>query len=228
MNRRVASVALAALVVLTPVACGGDSGSDEQSAGGPSPTSPQQATTNPLFPPLDSSQPLPPSDLSYFRTVYDPYLESMGLRLSYGKLQDPDNGYRESSEGTHLALYAIPIGDYTTEQYVAGTWTLTADMTPDVFARWPGLETWDICQLPVGVEVDPADPPAGLTQVALSREQAATIDWENGDLVDLLAAKRLDRSVVVNIAREIRSSPQYEAADAAAKSRTEASGTTLG
>lgn len=228
MTRRVVSAAVTGLLLLAPIACGEDSGSSDGPVGGPAGTESAQNPTNPLLPPLDTSQPLPPNDLSFFRSIYDPYLESMGLRISYGKLQDPKDGYRESPNGTHLALYAIPTGDYTPDQYVADIWTITATMTPDVFARWSGLETWDICQLPAGIEVDPSDPPAGVTQIALSREQASRIDWANGDLVDLLVAKRNDRKILINVSSAIRSNPSYKAADDAARSRAEAAGTTLG
>lgn len=223
--RRLAGVALAAALVIGAGACGGDTASEGQA----SPPSTEPAAANPFdprLPPLDTSSELPPNDIAYFKQLYDPYLASVGLEISYGKLQDPDNGYRSSPTGTHLALYAIPTGDYTLDQYLAGMWTVTAAMTRDVFARWSGLETWDICQLPVGVEVDPDDPPPSHTQIALSREQAERIDWENGDLVDLLVARRLDRTIIVNVAREVRESPAYQAADAAARTRAEAASTT--
>ena len=108
--------------------------------------------------------------------------------LTRGALIDISNDqYVPSNDGRHLALYVEPIADYTTEQYVDGFWTISALITPDVFARWPQLESYDICQEPLP-SVDDKPEPFPITQINLTRQAAAEIDWEGGDLVDLLVA----------------------------------------
>jgi hypothetical protein len=153
------------------------------------------------------------------RRLYDPVLEPMGLRLTRGALIDTSNDqYTPSNDGTHLALYVEPTGDYTDAQYLDGFWTVTALITPDVFARWSGLESYDICQEPLP-SVDDKPEPFPITQINLTRDAAATVDWENGDLVDLLVVSRTNPDVKVVVNRELRQSTPYMAADAAARTK---------
>ena len=151
--------------------------------------------------------------------LYDPVLEPLGVRLTRGALIDISNEqYVRSNEGHHLALYVEPISDYSNDQYVAGFWNVTALITPDVFARWPDLESYDICQEPLP-SVDDGPEPFPITQINLTREAAATIDWTNGELVDLLVAARTNEDVRVVVNREVRESPTYAAADGAARTK---------
>jgi hypothetical protein len=212
-RRNIAAVAAFGALAFTTAACGSDSGSSQE----PSPTtSPDPANGLPAF---DAEQQLPPNDVGSLRRLYDPVLEPMGLRLTRGALIDTSNDqYTPSNDGTHLALYVEPTGDYTDAQYLDGFWTVTALITPDVFARWSGLESYDICQEPLP-SVDDRPEPFPVTQVNITRDAAETVDWANGDLVDLLAVARTDPDTQIVVNREIRKNPAYEAADAAAKAR---------
>jgi hypothetical protein len=219
---RHAIVALATVGVLVASACGSDAGT-----GSVSPVSTEPAADG--LPPYDGSQQLPPNDVAALRRLYDPALEPLGVRLTRGALIDTSNNrYVPSNEGRHLALYVEPIGAYSNEQYVTGFWEISALITPDVFARWPQLASYDICQEPLpGVDDDPE--PFPLTQINLTREAASEIDWENGDLVDLLALSRTNDDVKVIVNRDIRATSAYQAADRAARADVDATqGTTAG
>jgi hypothetical protein len=202
--------ALAAAGVLVLSSCGSDSSSGEAS-----PVSTEPAAEG--LPPFDDAQQLPPNDLGALRRLYDPVLEPLGVRLTRGALIDTsDNRYVPSNDGRHLALYVEPIGEYSKDDYVNGFWNISALVTPDVFARWPQLASYDICQEPLPA-VDDKPEPFPLTQINLTREAAEQIDWENGDLVDLLVSSRTNDDVKVIVNREIRATPTYQAADQAAR-----------
>lgn len=169
-----------------------------------------------LLPPQDARATLPPNDIGGLRHIYDAALETMGLRLTRGALIDVSNdGYRPSNAGTHLALYVEPIsGERTDQEYVDGLWTVSALITPDVFARWSGLESYDICQEPPG-RVDDREEPLPYTQINLTRSVAEGIDWAGGDLVELLSAARGEPDFKLVVVKQIRDEPTYKAANAA-------------
>lgn len=217
--RRIAAGALVApLLVLG--ACGADDSADSAA------TTTVAAATASGLPAFDAEQRLPPNDVGSLRDLYDPVLADFGVRLTRGALVDTSDGrYVPSNDGRHLALYVEPLGDYSTDQYVAGFWTISALMTPDVFARWPELESYDICQEPRPGEDDDPEP-FPITQVNVTREAAAQIDWADGDLVDLLVASRTKPDVKVIVTRELRQHPGYAAADAAARTKAGGSATT--
>lgn len=56
-----------------------------------------------------------------------------------------------------------PIADRTSEQYVEGLGTVTV-LSSDVFDRWPGLESFDVCQDPPATE-DDSDEPLPITSL---------------------------------------------------------------
>ena len=210
-SRRLAAVMAAGLLVLS--ACG----SNGDTSGAVNGTARPQAADG--LPAFDAEQRLPPNDVGSLRALYDPVLEPLGVRLTRGALIDTSNDqYVPSNDGRHLALYVEPIADYSTDQYVTGFWTISALITPDVFARWPDLESYDICQEPLPAVNDEPEP-FPITQINVTRAAAAAIDWANGDLVDLLAAARADPDTKVVVNREIRQSPAFAAADAAARTK---------
>jgi hypothetical protein len=171
------------------------------------------------LPAYDAEQQLPPNDVGSLRRLYDPVLARLGVRLTRGALIDISNDqYVPSNDGRHLALYVEPIADYSTEQYVDGFWSISALITPDVFARWPLLESYDICQEPLPAVDDKAEP-FPITQINITRDAAAGVDWEGGDLVDLLALSRTNPDVRIVVNRELRQSAAYLAADGAARTK---------
>jgi hypothetical protein len=206
-------MALVAAATLVMSACGADSGSSSEIA--PT-TRPAPADGLPAF---DAEQQLPPNDVGSIRELYDPVLAKLGVRVTRAELIDTSDGrYEPSNDGRHLAMYVEPIGDYSNEQYVNGFWTVSALITPDVFARWPELKSYDICQEPLSA-VDDRPEPFPVTQINLTRAAASTIDWADGDLVDLLTASRTNPDLKIVVNREIRQSPTYVAADAAARTK---------
>ena len=219
---RHAIVALATVGVLVASACGSDAGT-----GSVSPVSTEPAADG--LPPYDGSQQLPPNDVAALRRLYDPALERLGVRLTRGALIDTSNNrYVPSNEGRHLALYVEPIGAYSNEQYVTGFWEISALITPDVFARWPQLASYDICQEPPNSEDDSAEP-FPESQIEVSRAFAESFDWENGTLADLLAADRASDDVRIITSRRVMQDPAYvEARDAARDHTTTSTPTTAG
>jgi len=218
-RRRARATAAAVAAGLLVASCASSSTSNETAA--TTPPTPAEG-----LPGFDAEQTLPPNDVSTLRRLYDDALEPFGVRLTRGALIDRTNDqYVPSNTGSHLALYVEPIADYSPEQYVEGFWTISAFITPDVFARWPELESYDICQEPLPAEDDRAEP-FPITQINLTREAAAAIDWQDGDLVDLLVASRTNPDVKVVVNRELRESPAYRAADDAARTKATAQTTT--
>jgi hypothetical protein len=228
-----ATASVGALLVVG-AACGSDSDTPTSEAA-PGTTEPSSAVSSNsevaeaagLLPATDPNQELPPNDIGSLRRLYDPALATMGLRLTRGALIDTSNdGYAPSDSGTHLALYVEPLDDnHTDADYVEGLWTLSALVTPDVFARWSGVQSYDICQEPPP-SVDDKSEPLPYTQINLTREVAESIDWANGDLTDLLAAARTDPDFDLVLKRELRQTPEYKAAGEAARAMTADSTTT--
>jgi hypothetical protein len=174
-----------------------------------------------LLPAVAEDQTLPPQDLTSIRAVYDEALATMGLRLTRAALIDLTGGrYEPSPDGRHLALYVEPIEPgYTAQQYADRFWTLSALVTPDVFERWPEIESYDICQEPLP-EVDDSPEPPPVTQINITRAAAQEVDWVDGDLVELLVAGRSDEDVRLYANRMVRDVPSFVAATEAARAAT--------
>jgi hypothetical protein len=179
----------AALVLLLLVtACGGDGDESGERAG----------------------DRLPPATLAAIAPQFADDLRPLGVRLTRAALIDVGDGqYTRSSAGTHLALYVEPTGAYTGTDYVDGLFTVTDVFAPEVFERWSGLESFDVCQEPPE-SGDSRREPDPITQVNLTRAQAEAIDWDDDEAgtATLLAASadqprgdeivtRIDRSLTV-------------------------------
>jgi hypothetical protein len=220
VRRAVVGCAAALVMVVGTAACGDDAPRADPASGGtegggsgsgPDPTFSRVEADAALLPPIDSPDPLPPNDAAALARQYAPLLDELGLRLTRGALIDrSDGGYVVSDEGTHLALYVEPVGDdHTAEQYLDGLWHLSAVLTPDVFARYTDVVSYDICQEPLP-DVDPRPEPFPVTQVEVTREGSAAMDWAGGSLVDLLAAsQRTGGGVLVRVDDTIDSLPDY-------------------
>ncbi len=221
-SRHLWAVASVGSLLVVGVACGSDSGGDSpppaasgtSSAASATEANASVAAAAELLPAPDPNQTLPPNDVGSLRRLYDPALAALGLRLTRGALIDRSNGgYEPSDRGTHLALYVEPLDDsFTLADYVEGLWTVAALVTPDVFARWADVETYDICQEPPP-GVDDADEPLPYTQINLSRVVSDSIDWESGSLPDLLAVARTSADFDLVVAKEVRETPEYRAAN---------------
>ena len=154
--------AVAGVVGLLVVACGA-----------PSPRTGRTGTA-PGFPPSDEA-----TLIRHLQPVVDPF----GLEMTRASLISLDDGYERSATGTHLALYAEPKGDYPPDRYLGNMAPLTAALS-EVFVRWSKLESFDVCQEPVG---GTEETPIPVTRVKVTRTANATIDWDHTDLAELLA-----------------------------------------
>ncbi len=154
----------------------------------------------------------PPVEAADLVQTYRDDLAALGLVLTdRGGLIDRSNGgYEKSPRGDHLALYLEPSGDVSDADYVDGIVSATRVFVPDVFERWSGLASMDVCQEPLGELQQLRDPPP-VTQIEVTRAQAGDIDWGSvtvGALVEGAEAGRL-RLVVSD---ELRSSEAYRSA----------------
>lgn len=184
---RRAACTIASLLVALTVACGDDT-TDRADDTLPPPGGTRPSADEASEQPSD----LPPATPLELVPRYGDEFAAHGLEITdRGGLIDRHDGYSESAEGTHLALYAAPVGERTADEYLDALMRLTAAVAPDAFERYPGLESFDICQ---EVEV-PGEgwgdrTPRIATQVDLTREQSDALDWDAATLADLLVTIR--------------------------------------
>ena len=145
---------------------------------------------------------LPPPTIAEIAPIYEDALDAAGVRLTErGGLIDTSTGYETSSQGTHLALYVAPVEDQPIEAYVEGLTELTALFATDVFERWPGLESFDVCQQQY---VDDAPLGPVLSQVSLTRAVATSISWASMTVDELLDVTEADESSFVRTTGALR------------------------
>jgi hypothetical protein len=154
---------------------------------------------------------LPPNDRDRLAEMFDDELEGFGLRLTRGALIDlSGDGYEPSDTGTHLALYVEPASDhYSGPDYLENLVSVTKVFVPQVFDRWTGLKSFDVCQEPPAA-IDANDEPSPETQINVSRVQSDAMDWAAADNVDLLAAAFSEPPQLrLTISKRIRDLPDY-------------------
>ncbi|MGK2947822.1 MAG: hypothetical protein ACSLFP_04560 [Acidimicrobiales bacterium] len=226
-SRRLASLGAAALLTTTVVACGDDD-SPDASADPTTTTAAVDDTTSTTASsdttasdttaagPTGLDGELPPPGPFDIEPIYGEILADLGLRLtSQGGLIDRSGGgYVPSAEGDHLAIYVEPIGDdYDAEDYIQGIHTV-AVVFQDVFERWPGLATYDVCQEPgEGWRDGYADRQLPVTQIELTREEAEALgDLEQLGVVDLVRAAQTDPpGMALRVSSRIARDPGYQA-----------------
>ena len=161
---------------------------------------------------------LPPNDKAAIERVFAPTLKRLGVRLTRGALVDLETG-KPSPNGTHLAVYVEPTGDYTVEDYARGTVPTLRAFIPIAFERWGGLTSFDLCQEPLpAADARPEPPP--VTKVDVTRAASRKVRWDDLDLARLLRdAKRLgSRALSVYAQPDVRQTAFYQ--DAAMKANT--------
>ena len=131
-----------------------------------------------------SSSPLPPGTLAELKPMIDPLVRPLALRLTRGSLVDHATG-GPGPRPRHLALYVEPTTTFSDERFVATIAPLAAAVTPFVFARWPDLESYDICQEP-SPGVDDRPEPETVTVFEVSRDYAGGVDWRRAALSRLV------------------------------------------
>ncbi|MEX0873547.1 MAG: hypothetical protein WD646_10770 [Actinomycetota bacterium] len=191
MSRRCFALAASGVLLVCSIGCGGDVGGGLRA----------EATIK------------PPVRAAALRPIYGPALAELGLVLTArnGLIDRSDGGYRNSAEGTHLALYVEPVDERTTPDYVDGIVSVTKVFLPDVFERWPGLESFDVCQEPPP-SVDDSSEPEPITQIEVTREQATGIDWSTVTLADLVsAAEEKPPRVSLHVSDAVARSPEFRA-----------------
>lgn len=231
-SRRLASLGAAALLTTTVVACGDDDSPD--ASADPTTTAAVDDTTTTtvtdttasdttLAGPTGLDGDLPPPGPFDIEPIYGEVLADLGLRLtSQGGLIDrSDGGYVPSAEGDHLAIYVEPIGDdYDADDYIQGIHTV-AVVFQDVFERWPGLATYDVCQEPgPGWDDEYAERQLPVTQIELTRAEAEALgDLEALSVVDLVRASQTDPpGMALRVSSRIARDPGYQAILAEAES----------
>lgn len=162
---------------------------------------------------------LPPTDALALGPLYGAALEDHGVELTdRGGLIDRTDGYEVSPDGTHLALYVSPVGERSDEQYLDGIVELAQVFLPEVFDRWPGLESFDICQEASPEQVEEGYSPI-VTQIDISREAAATIDWTDASLADLYASELTDDGFSMTVFGDLRDHDRVLTARSEARAR---------
>jgi hypothetical protein len=152
----------------------------------------------------------PPGDAAGIAALIDPLVADLGLRFTYGSLIDRTARptFEASATGDHFAVYVEPVADYTDAEYIENTWVLAERLTPFLFATYPGLASYDVCQEPRPAENDEAVPPP-VTQLDIFRGPASEIDWENGSLATLIASNRDEPSTTLRIEARLQQLPEF-------------------
>ena len=205
MIRRLAVVALAVTLAAGVAACGEDDGAK----GVDSTVSGSDLSTTITAGP-DS---LPPPKALDLEELYGEELAAVGMKLTDrgGLIDRSGGGYVASPTGQHLALYVEPIGDRTTEEYIDGILDV-ALVFSDIYDRWPGLESYDVCQEPPDPDGTQGPEPLPVTQIELTRAQSDAIDWDEATVESLIAGSKADpKELVLRVSSELATNPAYQA-----------------
>jgi hypothetical protein len=206
VSGRGTTVAGLALVLAVGVgACGSDDAAEPTE---PPATSPAETTTESA-----PERELPPPDALDLESIYGPALAELGLQLTDrgGVIDRTGGGYEPSATGRHLALYVEPTEPRTAQQYVDGIRDV-AVVFADVFERWPGLESYDVCQEPEQDDADPSTEPLPVTQIELTKAEAAAIDWSTVTVAELVRSSRAEPpGIALRVSAELINDPAFEA-----------------
>ena len=182
------------------------------------------ATTAPATPSPDAtSSAFPPSDVDELAAIFDPLLEPYGLTTTRANLLETTAPYEPSPTGRFLGLYVEPTGPYASSDYIQNIVPTARVVIVAAFERWPGIAIVDLCQEPPpGVNDEEAPPPE--TQVQISRDASAGLDWSELELADLIAEADDNDSdpFVVRVSARLADDPIWqEAVEAAETQNTE-------
>lgn len=199
---------LAALALVAVAACGDgttatDAPTSTTTIAGTTLTTVTEATT-----PTEGAQ-LPPSEFSDLAPLLEPYAASLGFTVTRAALVDLGT-YQTSAEGTHLAVYLVATTERTPDEVAQAVIPMAALFLPEVFERWPGLLSFDVCQEPFDSAGDPSVPSD--TIVNVSREDAAFVDWDTVTLAELHDIAQSREGFTLYAAPEIEQSTTWTAA----------------
>ena len=198
MTRRLLALLLAGVVAAGVPACG-----DDDATGTPEPGTNAGSTVDP--------QTLPPARALDLEPLYGEALASVGMQLTDrgGTIDRAGGGYVASPTGRHLALYVEPIDDRTIDEYFDGILDV-ALVFSDIYDRWPGLETYDVCQEPTDPDGTQGPEPLPVTQIELTRAQSDAIDWDTATVEDLVRASQVDPpGLTLRVSAQMAAHPAY-------------------
>ncbi len=111
--------------------------------------------------------------------------------------------------GRHLAVYVEATGPVGADVYVANLVPVAQAFLPEVFERFPQLDSFDVCQEPPA-GVDDRPEPRTWTQVLVTRQQVSAVDWDQLDLGRLVSAAYLPPSrLSLGVVPEVGRSPLW-------------------
>lgn len=174
---------LAVLVALVAAGC---------ADGHPSGTSPPLRT---------GTAALPPDNVAALAPLLDPLVRPLGLRITRGALVDRETG-APGPAARHLELYVTPVVAFTDDRFVQTIVPLARELTPHIFQRWPGVESYDICQELSGV--DGAPEAETQTVFDVRRGYALATDWSRVALAGLVADFRGGRDIRVEVTARLQ------------------------
>ena len=152
-------ILLAAFAVIAVAACGDDTDSTDVSSTTIVVETTTMATTT------TEGVALPPSEFSELAALLEPYATPLGFTVTRAALVDLGT-YQTSPEGTHLAVYLVATTERTPDEVAQATIPMAAAFLPDVFSRWPGLMSFDVCQEPFDSAGDPNVPSDTIVNVS--------------------------------------------------------------
>ena len=173
----------------------------------------------------------PPSSRKALVSIFGPKVRPFGLRVTRAALVNPEG--KRDPNGTHLAIYVEPTGDYTPQDYIDGTVKVTKVFLPYVFQRWSRLKSFDVCQEP-RPSVDPRPVPAPETQVYATRAGARLLDWKTVDVATMIDRSRTEVAAAgasgdirfsLFVAQHLENTPAYQQAAGAVATTTPAAPT---
>ena len=162
------------------------------------------------------SQSLPPVARKDLVAIFERKVQPFGLRVTRAALVNSKQ--ERDPEGTHLAIYVEPTGDYTVDDYLDGTVDVTKVFLPYVFNRWKGLKSFDLCQEPRPA-VDPRKVPAPETQVYATRAGNELVDWKTVDVATMIRTSREEAAATPTngnprfflfVAKHLQITPQFQ------------------
>ena len=85
-------------------------------------------------------------------------------------------------------------------------------MFSDIYDRWPGLETYDVCQEPADPDGTQGPEPLPVTQIELTRAESEAIDWDSVTVEDLVRGSLADPpQLALRVSPELAADPAYQA-----------------
>jgi len=222
---RIAASLIALMLVTT--ACAGDGGvaastgtpptvaattsstSTSTSTSGGGGTTADTSTTLPPTTAVEPTAPLPPPTFEELKPLLDPLVAPLGMAVTRASLIELEN-FTVTADGTHLAVYVVADRERDPDEFARALASVAAVFLPEVFQRWPGLESFDVCQEPFGWDEESTAP--SITILDISRSAVGAIDWTDAELSDLIAAGATDDGLTIFADAEVRSTETWDQA----------------